>query len=277
MKTNQVILLTILGVLTVSWIVPQVMIWSMFSNNGSFWQNLLPKQLTGDEDWEGRKIKRALTSRQIVQGGNQQSLLKMYNVARDLTALPGEAARGASNLQIVVFKTGDTIDSDGKTVLTADGFLPVVLDLSKMDFSRLLLLADSPVIWRVKGTDYNYRGRVGFEGLAPFQITGAEKGLLASTRVLAFGARRPTNPRWFFKTADLKDNDNKICASIKNWLDIFGVEAGAARIFKVIDDGAPLDERNLIIEGSGVFSDTSTVKKMAGVLKYCPRMKRRRR
>ena len=277
MKTNQIILLTILGVLTVSWIVPQFMIMSMFSGNGGFWQNLLPKELTGDEDWEGRKIRRALTNRQIVQGGNRQSLLQMYNVARDLTALPGEAARGASNLQIVVFQTGDTVDTEGKTILTADGFLPVELDLSKMDFSRVLLLADSPIIWRVKGTDYNYRGRVGFEGLAPFQITGAEKGLLAGTRVLAFGARRPTNPRWFFKKADMEDNRREICTSIKNWMEIFGVEAGATRIFKVVDDGAPLDNRNLIIEGSGVFSGTSTVRKMGGVLKYCPRMKRYRR
>lgn len=159
-----------------------------------------------------------------------------------LTAFRGEAKGAASSLQIVAVRFEGANE--------ADGFAPLNLDLSAARDTATIIIANRPARIKLTGEIPARRAILGLEGLAPFDIENAPKGLLSGFRVAAFGAGRVALPDQIIDGADA----TAFCDGVKRWRTYYDVPQAAVRLevvrnpksvivsdFRASSDGVPAD------------------------------------
>ena len=144
---------------------------------------------------------------------------------RAMTARPEMASGAALQLNMVVL-TFDEVKPEPSPVSNApavdpDGYRRMTLDLAQSK-DAVVLIADQPLRWTITGVGSAW-GRIGFEGLAPFDVVNGRPNLLAGFRVAAFGAREPARAIDPFH-ADRRGRD-AVCSSVRLWTEHFAVTA----------------------------------------------------
>ena len=142
---------------------------------------------------------------------------------RAMTARPEMASGAALQLHVVAVafdeEKPEPSPASNAPVVDPDGYRRVSLDLSRSK-DAVVVIADQPLRWSVAGAGGAW-GRIGFEGLAPFDVSNGRPNLLAGFRIGAFGARETARAVDPFH-ADQR-RQRALCNSVRLWSEHFGV------------------------------------------------------
>jgi hypothetical protein len=102
-----------------------------------------------------------------------------------------------------------------------DGYRLLSLDVAQASRSAVVLIAGQPIRWNVSGLAASSWPRLGFVGVAAFDVAGVPPGSLAGFRIGAFGAREVA--RALDPTRGEISIRQTLCASLQAWADLFGL------------------------------------------------------
>jgi hypothetical protein len=149
-------------------------------------------------------------------------------------------------------------------IVDPDGYRRLTLNLADLPKDAIVMIADQPIRWAVNGASGTW-GRVGFEGLASFDIVEGRPNLIAGFRIRAFGARagaRAVDPGRLDHAA-LRE----WCSAIKLWTGHFAVTASQVE-FAVLANPTKVSGRNGTVASDGSWG---VVRTGAGIAELCKR------
>ena len=159
----------------------------------------------------------------IVAGPSSRALIKDAKRLRDMTAYSGEATTVARSLELVVVRLaeGATAPVDAGGMPQRTGYRSIGLDITGLQRTGVLIMADAPILWNVSANAPAQRARLAFEGAAPFDIANGYPGLLAGFRIASFGAVDTA------QVADALSGESgdvrRYCAALTQWAQHFGL------------------------------------------------------
>jgi len=175
-------------------------------------------------------------------GGDKAALLALRGKLRKLAAHPYEAQRNHNALHVVLLRdpailhlrygtpktnaatTQNEVLSPGGTVQT------LAVDVTKAGSAATLIVHQSPTVVRVSaGTQQT--AKIAFESRVPFDLLGADIGLLAGFRVTDFGGGKTMNVEVFEKFGSDKRATAHICRTLLGWQEFFGIGPRAIRLW----------------------------------------------
>ncbi len=158
----------------------------------------------------------------ITSGPDYYELEGLEDKLSSFAAYRGEAKGAARALQVLLI----TFDGPQSGPGPANALTPVKLDMADARESAALIIADRPLLIDFAGKAPTRRAMLGVEGVAPFDLRNAPKGVLSGFKIAAFGAARVARPD---QVNDAKDA-RIFCAAIRNWLTFYGLAPGAVRL-----------------------------------------------
>jgi hypothetical protein len=179
---------------------------------------------------------------------------------KSFLARPEMASGAAHRLNFVALAFDDKPEptpastTQTRHAVDRDGYRRMSLDLGQLPKEAVVVIADQPIRWTVTGTDSAW-GRIGFEGLAPFDIANGRAGMVAGFRIAAFGARdtaRATDP--FHADPQRRRN---LCSALRLWAEHFGLGAGQIT-FALVTDATAIGSSNGAITSDGRLGVTWT-------------------
>lgn len=177
----------------------------------------------------------------ITSGPDYYSLQELEDKLSSFAAYRGEAKGAARTLQVLLV----TFGSAQPAAKPASALTPVKLDTSEARETALLIIADRPLLIDFDGKAPARRAMLGVEGVAPFDLRNAPKGVLSGFKIAAFGAHSVARPDQATSARDARI----LCGALKNWRTFYGVHSDAVRmdaaadatVFKVTDLGVTHD------------------------------------
>lgn len=177
----------------------------------------------------------------ITSGPDYYELEGLEDKLSSFAAYRGEARGAARALQVLLITFDGPQSSSGPT----KALTPVKLDMADARESAALIIADRPLLIDFAGKAPARRAMLGVEGVAPFDLRNAPKGVLSGFKVAAFGASRVARPEQISS-----DKDARIfCASIRNWLAFYGLASSAVRL------DAAVNATSIRVTDTGVTHD----------------------
>jgi hypothetical protein len=138
---------------------------------------------------------------------------------------------------------------------------PMHLDVSEATWRAAVVVADVPIDWTIATRGPGQKGFVGFEGTAPFEVSGAFEGLLSGFRIAAFGAEDVMRPADY---ADTPGADRRrICKAVGLWVARVGVPLGDVDL-TVFDDAARLTVADRRVTSDGLPGGTISASAYCG-------------
>jgi len=189
----------------------------------------------------------------IVSGPGSKALLNDAKRLREMTAYNGEATTVARSIELIVVRFADGLPAaahrDGQPQRT--GYRTIDLDISPLQRTGVLIMADAPILWNVTADASMQRARLAFEGAAPFDIANGYPGMLAGFRIASFGAS---------DTAQVSDtrssesgNVQRYCAALTVWAQHFGLRvADISATFLENPTSIRVSDRGVIQDGREV-------------------------
>ena len=212
---------------------------------------------------------RTLMPGQSPVSDNRETQANQLKRLRSLTARPEMIAGTASRLSILAIafdgakpeptQPGSPVKGHA---VDPDGYRRLTLDLSGLPNDAVVLIADQAVRWVVSGVGGSW-GRIGFEGQAPFDVSGGRPNMLAGFRIGAFGTRataRAADPGSFDPNAR-----REWCASVRLWAEQFAVPMGQVE-FGVVMNPTAIRARNGNVASDGAWG---IVRGGSGILAFC--------
>jgi hypothetical protein len=183
---------------------------------------------------------------------------------RTLTGRPELASGTAASLQViaVAFDRLKPATSSSQAV-DQDGYRILELDLKQSSRDAVVIIADQPIRWRLKGLTSGSAARVGFEGYAAFDILDGQPGSLAGFRIGTFGA--PRFARAVDPTVGEVSNRQGFCSSLQDWADHFGLPFDAVR-FTLLVNPSRITPTSGLAESDG---DTDKTMYAADLVRLC--------
>jgi hypothetical protein len=183
---------------------------------------------------------------------------------RALTGRPELASGTAASLQViaVAFDRLKPATSSPQAV-DQDGYRILQLDLKQSSRDAVVIIADQPIRWRLKGLTSGSAARVGFEGYAAFDILDGQPGSLAGFRIGTFGA--PRFARAVDPTVGEVSNRQGFCSSLQDWADHFGLPFDAVR-FTLLVNPSRITPTSGLAESDG---DTDKTMYAADLVRLC--------
>jgi hypothetical protein len=177
----------------------------------------------------------------ITSGPDYYALEELEDKVSSFAAYRGEAKNAARTLQVLLV----TFEGPQAAAASASALLPIKLDMSGARETAVVIVADRPLLIEFDGKAPTRRAMLGVEGIAPFDLRNAPKGVLSGFKIAAFGAHRVARPDQVSSAKDARI----FCGAIKNWRTFYGLALGAVRMdaatdatsFKVTDVGVTHD------------------------------------
>jgi hypothetical protein len=164
----------------------------------------------------------------IVTGVLDEERARQIARLQSLTGRPEQSSGTVTSLQIIAVAFDHIKPSAApQQSVDDDGYRSLSLNLERAPHDAAVIRADQPIRWRLQGLAPGSPPRVGFEGYAAFDVRDGQPGSLAGFRIGAFGATG------FARAVDPTDGEVSIrqtfCASLQNWIDLFGLPLDAVR------------------------------------------------
>lgn len=194
------------------------------------------------------KIEAAQRASGVVSGDDIEELKHLYQKLEGMTARSAEA-KEATALH-VIFNLFDAQKEAIAEPPSAPARQTVSLDLSEIGASAVVLIADRPTVWQVKGAKPAARAKIGFEGPFAFDLTGAEDGLLAGFRIGAFGAGETARPVDYAEFQAGKASKRAVCKALHRWQRYFALAKENVHVWSMTN------ARRIEIGQSSVKADT---------------------
>lgn len=174
---------------------------------------------------------------------------------RSFTARPEMSTGAATRVNFIAVAFGDKPEPTSspkslnrvRYVVDPDGYRRMTLDLAGLPREALVVIADEPIRWTITGANSAW-GLIGFEGLAPFDISNGRSGMLAGYRIAAFGARETARADDPFH-ADQRRR-RSLCTSLNAWSEHFGVSL-MQTAFALVTDPTKIGSSNGSITSDG--------------------------
>ena len=177
----------------------------------------------------------------ITSGPDTYALEELEDKVSSFAAYRGEAKGAARTLQVLLV----TFESPQAAATSASVLTPIKLDMTDARETAVVVVADRPLLIEFGGKAPARRAVLGVEGIAPFDLKNAPKGVLSGFKIAAFGAHGVARPDQVTSAKDARI----FCGAIKNWRTFYGLSPGAVRMdavagatsFKVTDAGVTHD------------------------------------
>jgi hypothetical protein len=149
------------------------------------------------------------------------------------SALPGEAARSTRTLHVVMVHAPR--DSGAWTRMA--------LDIESLSTASVLLIADEPTHWEIKGATAHHRGKIAIESRAPVTASGTRQGLFAGLRIQGFDIWTAIGPD------SLKSERQTFCEGIAAWRKLFNLSADHVDLWAIHSR----DQPTIVANDSGII------------------------
>ena len=147
-----------------------------------------------------------------------------------LSATPEMALGWAKRVLFLVV----TIDPDKPRapMFSEDGYRLITLDLDPTGREAVVVVADVPIRWTIRGAERAPHPQVAFEGGALFDVASAPAGVIAGFRMGGFGAMDVSHAS---DGAAVGTWERGLCRSSAVWTQHFGLARDAIRIVQLVN------------------------------------------
>ena len=186
----------------------------------------------------------------IGSGPNSRALLKDANRLREMTAYSGEATTVARSIELIVVRFADGVPPPASTDAQPQraGYRTIGLDITALQRTGVLIMADAPILWNVAASAPGQRARLAFEGAAPFDVANGHPGLLAGFRIASFGGGDTAQVSDTLSTES--GNVRRYCAALAQWAQHFGLRvADISATFLENPTSIRISDRGVVHDG----------------------------
>ncbi len=164
----------------------------------------------------------------IETGTDPRELKRLYLKLSDMSAHASDAVT-VKEVHIVFAEFDETGTGGGEAEGSISATKSIGVDVTRPRQAAMVIVPNRPVLLNVTAADQQPVARIAVEGRHPFDVRGADHGLLAGFRVDAFGALGSATPDDFPGNGSA---GRRLCELAKRWRNFFDVSSSDIRIWQ---------------------------------------------
>ncbi len=207
----------------------------------------------------------------VVTNNGMQAKAAQIARLKTLTARPEMVSGAAAQLHIIAIAFEEakpepmgSSPANPRHMVDPDGYRRLVLDMHRGGKDAVVIIADQPIRWTIVEPQAQSWGRIGFEGLAPFDVAAGRPGMLAGFRIAAFGAQNTARvfypgqaPGRLDSNLGPSQRQRAFCGAARTWTEHFGIRFDQAH-FALVVEPTRIAPEGRSIDSDGQFRETLT-------------------